>query len=69
MNLFEQQEAVPVGRLLHFRGKRTLPIANDNINAADTEAALSGFVIALARHQARIDHAHAMGAADDNTRH
>jgi hypothetical protein len=52
-----------------FRGKPTLPIANDNINPADTETALSAFVIALARNQARIDHGHATGAANDNTRH
>ncbi|MDH2354915.1 hypothetical protein QCM80_30245 [Bradyrhizobium sp. SSUT112] len=58
-------------------------IANDNIarggffaekialalDDPDTDAALSGFIIALARNQARIDHLEATGAANDNTRH
>lgn len=35
---------------------------------ADTNAALSDFVIALARNQARIDHVEAIGA-NDNTKH
>ncbi|MDH2341531.1 hypothetical protein [Bradyrhizobium sp. SSUT77] len=39
------------------------------LDDADTEAALNGFIIALARNQARIDHLEAMGAANDNTRH
>jgi hypothetical protein len=56
--------------------------ANDNIepaeafvgNAAlaldvDTDAALSGFVVAMARNQARIDHLQSIGAANDNTKH
>jgi hypothetical protein len=61
-----------------------LPIAaNDNIHPApifvgnialaldqaDTDAALSGFVVALARNQARIDHLQSMDAANDNTKH
>ncbi|WP_256807789.1 hypothetical protein [Bradyrhizobium sp. Bra64] len=58
-------------------------IANDNIarrgffaekialapDDAGTEAALSGFIVALARNQARIDHLEATGAANDNTMH
>ncbi|MCK1459620.1 hypothetical protein IVB34_14785 [Bradyrhizobium sp. 2] len=57
-------------------------IANDNIardrffagniapssDDVDTNAALSDFVIALARNQARIDHLEAIGV-NDNTRH
>jgi hypothetical protein len=60
-----------------------LEIANDNIDPSklfagnialaldhsDSEAALTGFVIALARNQARIDHMQSMGAANDNTKH
>ena len=61
-----------------------LPIAtNDNINPiqifagnialaldrSDTDVALSGFVVALARNQARIDHLQSIGAANDNTKH
>jgi len=41
------------------------------LDDAETDAALSGFVVALARNQARIDHLQAIatGAANDNTKH
>lgn len=39
------------------------------LDDADTEDALNGFIIALARNQARLDHLEATGAANDNTRH
>jgi hypothetical protein len=39
------------------------------LDQSDTDAALSGFVIALARNQARIDHLQSIGAANDNTKH
>ena len=39
------------------------------MDESDTDAALSGFVVALARNQARIDHLQAIGAANDNTKH
>jgi hypothetical protein len=41
-------------------------VALDNIG---TEEALCGFVVALARNQARIDHLQSTGAANDNTKH
>jgi hypothetical protein len=63
---------------------KLLTISNDNVDAsklfagnialalddhADSDAALSGFVVALARNQARIDHLQSIGAANDNTKH
>jgi hypothetical protein len=56
--------------------------ANDNTHSAsrfdgtaalelddDTNVALSDFVIAIARNQARIDHLRSTGAANDSTKH
>jgi hypothetical protein len=39
------------------------------LDESDTDAALSGFVVALARNQARIDHLQSIGASNDNTKH
>jgi hypothetical protein len=39
------------------------------MDESDTDAALSGFVVALARNQARIDHLQSSEAANDNTKH
>jgi hypothetical protein len=39
------------------------------LDHADVDAALSGFVVAMARNQARIDHLQSIGAANDNTKH
>jgi hypothetical protein len=58
-------------------------VANDNVDSvrlfagnvalaldrADVDAALSGFVVAMARNQARIDHLQAVGVTNDNTKH
>lgn len=61
-----------------------LPIvANDNVDSvrlfagnvalaldrSDVDAALGGFVVAMARNQARIDHLQAIGVTNDNTKH
>jgi hypothetical protein len=47
-----------------------LPIATkiDSVQA-DADAALTGFVIALARNQARIDHLQSIGATNASTKH
>jgi hypothetical protein len=39
------------------------------LDRADVDAALSGFVVAMARNQARIDHLQAVGVTNDNTKH
>jgi hypothetical protein len=49
-----------------FAGNTALALAVDQ---ADIDAALSGFVLALARSQARMDHLQSIGAANDNTKH
>lgn len=61
-----------------------LPIvANDNVDSvrlfagnvalaldrSDVDAALGGFVVAMARNQARIDHLQAIGVTNDNAKH
>ena len=73
-----------LGGFLHLGTKMKLPIvANDNVdsvrlfagnialalNRADVDAALSGFVVAMARNQARIDHLQTVGVTNDNTKH
>jgi hypothetical protein len=66
-----------------FRGTKLQTIANDNVDPSklfagnvalalddfDTDAALTGFIVALARNQARIDHLQSIEAANDNAKH
>ena len=47
-----------------FAGNVALALDED-----DTDAAMSRFVLTLARNQARIDHLQSMSAANDNKKH
>lgn len=66
-----------------FQGEAELQVVNNDVDSSklfagniaiaveesDTDAALSGFVVALARNQARIDHDRSIGDSNGNTKH